>query len=590
VNRSLPDLKFDPARKWAALLVPVFALRPRRDFGIGDTSAMREAVDFCAEQGLTVLQVLPIHETVGDHSPYNAISSCALAPALLALSEEEVPGLTEAEIARAAPESWLARLRSGPVKYNSVQPLKLQVLLAAHRAFRERLGPETELGAELARYESENAAWLPAYTLYRLLIREYEGNPNWTEWRVEHQSLPAAEAWLQGSYDRARLEEMRRGLAYIQWVADRQWRGVRAHAAERGVRLMGEMSFGVGRCSADVWARPDLFDLDWNVGTRPISYFDTNRDSERWGQNWGLPPYRWENHRSEGFAWLRRRMEIERRYFDICRIDHLRGYFRAYMFPWPGGAVHSEFATLSEEEAKARTGGLLPRFVPGPDEDPTAAQMNDLQGRELIGVLREAAGGMELVAELMGMMPQYMERTLDDLAVANLTFPQLERGTDRALRAPETFRALSLASYGNHDHTPLALFYRVLVENAQKGDATALTDLRNLLAFIAWKEEPPAELDDALLLHFQRALLNTPCVIAGFLSSDLLGTAQRFNLPGSYGAGTWAERLELPLREYLTHALYGPRLAALKLEIAAAGRLPGGVTPAKESAVLTSVR
>src|SRR6202000_2013604 len=144
------------------------------------------------------------------------------------------------------------------------------------------------------------------------------------------------EKWIAGAPDTAELSERRACLAYIQWVAWRQWSAVRAYADERGVMLMGEMSFGVGSCSEDVWSHPELFDTDWNMGTRPIVYFDTNKDSERGGRNWGLPPYRWENQRSDQFRGLRHRIAIEKQYFHICRLDHLRGYFRAYMFPWHG--------------------------------------------------------------------------------------------------------------------------------------------------------------------------------------------------------------------------------------------------------------
>src|SRR5690606_11647009 len=147
----------------------------------------------------------------------------------------------------------------------------------------------------------------------------------------------------------------------------------------------------------------------------------------RWGQNWGLPAYRWENHRSNDFAWLRGRIAWEKEFFHACRIDHLRGYFRAYMFPWRGGAPHVGFSALTEQQAAERTGGLLPRFVPGPDEDPVAASMNELQGREIIGQLIDAAGEMDLVAEIMGDMPEYMSKTLEDLQLANLSFPQLLR-------------------------------------------------------------------------------------------------------------------------------------------------------------------
>jgi 4-alpha-glucanotransferase len=565
--------RLDPTQKLAGLLVPVFSLRHKRDFGIGDTIAVREAIDFCAATGFSVLQLLPIYETVGDHSPYNPISSRALSPALLALTPEEVPGLSAEEVAESAPDSWLAQLRLGAVKQNSVQPLKLQLLLAAHRKFRviETVEGGSTLAKEFEEFQKAQESWLPAYTLFRTLIREYEGNPNWQEWRPEHQELKTAEAWLARHPERTFLSVLREGFAFVQWVAWRQWRKVRAYADDRGVCLMGEISFGVSRVSVDVWASRELFDLEWNMGTRPVAYFDTNKDSEKWGQNWGLPAYRWENHRSTKFAWLRSRVTGASQYFTACRIDHLRGYFRGYMFPWPGGAVHAEFAKLNPEEAKERTGGRLPRFVPGSDDDPVTAKMNDLQGRELIGVMREAAGEMQFVAEIMGDMPDYMHQSLEDLELASLTFPQLERNADRTLRAPETYRVRSLAAYGNHDHAPIASWYLHLVEKA-KADVQSAADLTELLRFLGWTEPTPPKLDDALLATMQRKLFSVPCYLTVLMSSDLLGTAQRFNLPGSYGAGTWSERLEHPLGEYASHPLYGPRLQHVREALAQSGR------------------
>jgi 4-alpha-glucanotransferase len=570
-----PNPLTQPERKLAGLLVPVFALRHSRDFGIGDTTAMRETIQFCAAHRLAVLQILPIHECVGDHSPYNAISSRALSPALLTLTEEEVPGLSAEALQQAAPDSWLEQLRTGAVRYNSVQPLKLQILLEAHYRFRTGpsfSGPE---GREFADFQEQNKSWLPAYTLFRLLIREYEGNPNWNEWRPAHQTVEGAEHWLARHPDREDLQELREGYAYVQWVAYRQWRHVRQTADDAGVLLMGEMSFGVSRCSVDCWQHPDLFDLTWNMGTQPVRYFDTNKDSERWGQNWGLPCYRWENHRSEGFLWLRERLQGEKQFFHLCRLDHLRGYFRAYMFPWSGGARHAEFAQLTEEEALVRAGGRKPRFVPGPDDDPVYAKMNDLQGRELIQVMRAAAGDMYLIAEIMGNMTDYMHQALEDLHLPSLTFPQLERQADRTLQPISSFRRLSLATYANHDHAPLATFYTHLLAQAQlHSDSPEATDLKQLLALAGWSDTPPETLTDPLLAALIQKLFQTPCQLAVLMSSDLLGLPQRFNLPGSYGAETWCERLAFPLAEYARHPVFGPRIATVQRLITETGRQP----------------
>jgi 4-alpha-glucanotransferase len=564
----MPPLSPLPKRL-AGLLVPVFAMRRAGDMGIGDTRAVMEALDFCAGHHFAVLQILPIHETIGDHSPYNPISSRALSPALLTLEPDRVPGLKAETLQRLAPDSWLVQLRDGPVKHLSVHALKLQILMEAARDFEAEAGQEDE---DFRQFQEREGDWLPGYTLFRTLVHEYENNAHWEQWRPEHHTLVGAESWLCTHPERERLEKLRRAFAFIQWVAQRQWSEVRSYADSLGVKLMGEMSFGVSRSSADVWCHPNLFDVEWSMGTRPVSYFDTNKDSERWGQNWGLPPYRWENHRSEKFTWLRGRLRSESRFFHICRLDHLRGYFRAYMFPWQGGSQHAEFATLSEEEAVIRTNGKLPRFVPGPDEDETTAAMNELQGRELITVMQEAAGEMGLMAELMGMMPTYMRRTLDDLNMPNLTFPLLEKDEDGHLLNESSFRELSLVSYGNHDHAPIAAVYARLREGAGAEGAELGDDLRNLLGFAQWSDVPPEKMTDDLLVKLQKALFDTPCLLAVLMCTDLIGTDQRFNLPGSYGSMTWCERLELTWKEYERHPVYGPRIEAAVSQIMASGR------------------
>ncbi|MGC4075232.1 MAG: 4-alpha-glucanotransferase [Nibricoccus sp.] len=565
-------IRLNPHKRIAGLLVPVFALRHTKDFGVGDTLAMKQAIDFCTQKGFSLLQFLPVHETVGDHSPYNAISSRALSPAFLALTEEDVPGLSKEMIQTAAPDSWLEKLREGAVRHNSVFPLKIQILLAAHHAFHAGEGSKEEL-EEFERFKKDNESWLPAYSLYRILIREYEGNPNWTEWRPEHQSLGGATAWLARHPDRARLEHTREAFQFIQWVAWRQWRSVRAYADEKGVFLMGEMSFGVGRCSVDVWAHPELFDLEWNVGSAPLGTQDANKDSERWGQNWGLPAYRWENHRSTNFSWLRGRISSEKQFFHACRVDHLRGYFRAYMFPWPGGARHAEFAKYTEEEVKQRTGGRMPRYVPGPDGDAASAKMNELQGREIISVIQKEAGEMHLVAEILGEPADYMRRTLQDLSLANLTFPHFDRRPDRSLPPIESLRKLSLVAYANHDQAPLAAQYLAMIARAKKDpEGNAATDLRNLLQLIGWQNPPPEALNDELLEALLQCLFRTPCHLAVVMSSDLLGIGQRFNLPGSYGADTWCERLEFPLGDYSKHPVFAKRIETVARLIRENGR------------------
>ena len=84
---------------------------------MGDTRAVREAIEFSAQNKLGLLQLLPVNETGDDNSPYNAISSVALDPLYLHMVPDEVPGLTEEILREMVPDSLRDELQKGPVQY-----------------------------------------------------------------------------------------------------------------------------------------------------------------------------------------------------------------------------------------------------------------------------------------------------------------------------------------------------------------------------------------------------------------------------------------------------------------------------------------
>ena len=230
----------------AGALVPVFALRHANDYGIGDTEAMRQAVTFCAENKLGILQVLPINETGDDNSPYNAISSIAIDPAYITLTPDLVPGLTQEVLEKMFPDSVLTELRHGSVKYRQVKQLKLEALSHAYVEFEAvDLETGTELAYEFQAFVEDNMGWLPGYTLFRTLLNEYSNNALWHEWIPEHRTLADAEMWLATTPDKEELVRYRQFTAYVQWIAWRQWGDVRVYADEKKVKLVGDIPFGI---------------------------------------------------------------------------------------------------------------------------------------------------------------------------------------------------------------------------------------------------------------------------------------------------------------------------------------------------------
>src|ERR1041384_6176243 len=79
-------MNLSPEKKIAGVLAPLFALRRETDLGIGDLAALREFIDWSGEGGFKLVQLLPINETGGDNSPYNAISAVAIEPTTLELA------------------------------------------------------------------------------------------------------------------------------------------------------------------------------------------------------------------------------------------------------------------------------------------------------------------------------------------------------------------------------------------------------------------------------------------------------------------------------------------------------------------------
>src|SRR3954468_5169517 len=128
-------MNLSPEKKIAGVLAPLFALRRDTDLGIGDLAALRELIDWSAEAGFRLVQLLPINETGGDNSPYNAISAMAIEPTTLHLAPGSPEDLTREDFEALTSAAHVDRLRQGPVKYARVKKLKRRLLEKAFENF-----------------------------------------------------------------------------------------------------------------------------------------------------------------------------------------------------------------------------------------------------------------------------------------------------------------------------------------------------------------------------------------------------------------------------------------------------------------------
>jgi 4-alpha-glucanotransferase len=567
-------MRIDLSKKLAGLLVPTFALRTENDLGVGDTSAMKEAIDFCSRNGIGILQVLPINETGGDNSPYNAISSAALDPELLSVTPDSVPYLDREFFNKTIDQCSINSLREGPVNHPQVKKLKLALLKNAFDNFISLASASERM--QWDRFKERNATWLEHYVLFRALVDEQNGDARWPLWPATFSNPEKAKEWLSQASNASEIKKALELHGFVQWLAEEQWLSVRAYAEERAVSLMGDIPFGVSRYSADVWAQPWLFDLDWSGGAPPEKFFATDEFVRKWGQNWGVPIYRWDEHEKDNFAWWRRRIHSVTKIFHYFRIDHVLGFFRVYAFPWIPER-NDEFVELTEEEAFEKTGGKLPRFVPRDDETEENRELNCADGKKFLEMTMDAAGNAGIVAEDLGIVPPYCRPLLDKLSIPGFYVPLFERNeSDRSYKTMAQIPRLSLATYGTHDHEPIVSFYENLVARWHGPDGdNGWQEIRRLMRFLDLDpDQPPEQYNNQLAESFFETLLNSDTWLAVLMVTDLLGLKLRFNEPGPASPYNWSQRLAHPLAWYESNEPFSTYIQLLKNVIARSERLP----------------
>lgn len=536
--RLMPNEAMERLRR-LGVLIPVFSLQRENDLGIGDTVAMREAVDWAADHRVGFLQLLPINETGSDNSPYNAISSIALDPVLIAM--DLIPGIDSSAI-----QSENTRcVHSELVDYASAGQAKWKLLEAGYKVFCQSGGGDPAFEA----FQKQEAEWLVPYTKYRWLM-EQAGTEEWEQWPEDYNTAEKAELWLSAQPE---VDNALTFYAWVQWHAFTQWRELSRYAAEKNVKLMGDIPIGISYSSADVFFEPQWFDLTLSGGSPPETVFKDDAFACQWGQNWGIPLYDWEELEKHDFAWWRRRIEKLTDVFHIFRIDHILGFYRIFSFPWRPGR-NDEFLGLTEAEAKKKTGGKLPQFHPFPDDTIAHKKTNLEAGDQYLKVVLEAAGDSEVVGEDLGCVPDYVRPHLAKIGIAGFKICHWEELSDGEAVPGSDYPECAFATYATHDHDSIPAMWNTLTgmlwglehEGAMEGLAL-LSDFAGL---------PKGENGHAYSKYgpvvkwalFEQ-LFKSQADYAAIMITDLIDSTKRINIPGTVGGENWRYRLPWKLTD-----------------------------------------
>ncbi len=453
--------------------------------------------------------------------------------------------------------------------------------LLLKRAFERFEAGETPIDpAAFDAFCKTNAHWLDDYALF-MALREEHGNVEWTKWKREyalrdpyairdfceikintndekqghlyhycyyngrwHSSTETKKILYdkQGRLKnpglrikwsrRNQIEELRRRRSarirrhkFAQFVVYDQWNRLKRYCNEREILLFGDIPIYVAHDSADVWAHPDLFQLDEYgqsafSGGVPPDYFSKT------GQHWHNPTYRWDRMRENNFAWWARRLEAIMKQVDLVRLDHFRGFQSYWEIP------------AGEETA------VNGKWVAGP-------------GLSFFESMEKQLGALPLVVEDLGFITKDVRGLIQALGCPGMAVLQFafDHGTDNPFLPHNNPRNIVLYT-GTHDNDTFLGWWEKLASDPKKKNEYAFAR-----AYLGLNDCPEQEAHWAAL----PTVLASPAEYVVFPMQDLLGlgTEARMNTPGVPG-GNWGwrftkDQLTPDIRERLKNltGLYG---------------------------------
>lgn len=416
--------------------MPVFSLPSRYGIGCLSKDAF-EFVDFLVKSGQHCWQILPVGPTGFGNSPYQPFSAFAGNPYFISPEKLIEEGLLRWE------EVDQIDFGQDPerVDYGKQYEGRAKILQIASDRFTEQGGRKSE---EYLAFLEVNADWLDDYCLFMALKDHYEGK-SWLDWdslaRCKGAGAPQDSArklsgeslreGQDGASSGKRPMEFwsdlfpdlaeRIGLyRFEQFEFEKEWDALHKYATEKGIRIIGDIPFYVSLDSADVWANPDVFRMTEDfvpevvAGCPPDAFLKT-------GQLWGNPIYDWKALKKTGYGWWMKRIERNRKLFDVIRIDHFLGFNSFYAVPYT--ARTAESGTLEK----------------GP-------------GMDFFRVMKETLGDVPIIAEDLGEVTEEGKKLLADTGFPGMKVLQFAFTSWDSIYLPYRHTQNSVVYTGTHDN------------------------------------------------------------------------------------------------------------------------------------------
>ena len=439
-------------------------------------------VDFLEAAGQSYWQILPLTPTGFGDSPYQSFSACAGNHYLIDLDTLVEEGLLKQEEITGI--AWSRQ--NDRVDFGTLYAQRSKVLKIACNRF----VPNGDYQA----FIRENSDWLEDYAIF-MALKESMGGKIWLEWPEELKCHEPSALAAKRLALKAEVE-----LQYfLQYQFDRQWKALRSYAGGKGIRIIGDVPIYVPLDSADVWAAPELFQLDANRRPEVVAGCPPDAFTED-GQLWGNPIYDWERMADTGYAWWVHRLAAAAKMYDVVRFDHFRG-FESY-WAVPAG------------DKTARNG----QWVKGPDHD-------------FIYAIQKALPDLDFIAEDLGYMTPEVRQLQVDSGYPGMKV--LEFGFDSREESdylPHLYPDDSVCYTGTHDNVTLKQWF----------DEASPEDVAYAKAYLGLNEA------EGFIWGMIRGAMGSVSRVCVVQMQDYLelGKSARMNFPGTLSMDNWTWRAE----------------------------------------------
>ena len=476
-------------KREAGILLSVTSLPSKYGIGCFDKAAY-DFVDWLERAGQKYWQILPLgatsHEDASD-SPYQAYSAFAGNPYFISLDALVDEGVLTREECEAASFGE----KAGKVDYALLYQNRLPLLRKAY----ERSGiSEIVLYQEFVR---ENEWWLEDYALF-MAARAFFDNKPWNQWPEDirmHYGYAL-------DYYREKLYFDIEFHKYLQYKFFEQWSKLKKYANDRHIEIVGDIPIYVSPDGSDIWAHPEMFQLDENNVPTQIAGCPPDGFSAD-GQVWGNPLYRWDYHKATGFHWWVTRMWYSFKLYDAVRIDHFRGF--------------DEYFSIPAETGLAKDG----HWEKGP-------------GIELFNTLKAQLGERKVIAEDLGFMTPTVRKLVADSGYPNMKVLQFGFDEEDVGAAneylPHNYVPNCVVYTGTHDNETIAGWFAGLSK-----------EQKNVIRDYLMDYDTPNKRMHKKLISLALMTCASICIVP---VQDWLGldNSSRMNVPGTVDVN-WSWRL-----------------------------------------------